>query len=250
VKEQRLTLSISQAPAHNNNQHSFPVPPPFPPIFLHTCALSMPQKPRKVRETFNALGVTGGAPKFKQHVKSARKPTSWERKALKAAKINEPVQSETMPKIVKAQLRAPDFPTKKNAHTAEAEPKRPQRPVDSPSSSSSSSDDDSSDDSSSSDEQTNLLPMSKGVSAPFSSIPKKTKKERIVSITFEHFPVQEHDFQGISVCVEIRLRCNHISSATFFISNLFLRDYCPTFWGDMSIMLEILLTYASLRVTL
>lgn len=158
----------------------------------------MPPKTKKVRETFNALGVTGGAPKFKQHVKSARKPTSWERKALKAAKTNEPVQSESNPNVVKAQPRAPDRQTKKTTRITKSDFQHPQRSLDLSSSSSSGSADDSSDDSSSNEEQIDLQPKSKGASAAVLLKPKRSKKERIVSITFEHFPVQERDFHGIS----------------------------------------------------
>ena len=164
-------------------------------------SIKMPPKPKKVKETFNALGVTGGAPKFKQHVKSARKPTSWERKALKAAKSDQPEQSQSNPKMMaKAQPRAPDHhQAEKRPQATKSDFKRPQRRTDPSSGSSSSSAEDSSDDDSSSDEQIDLQPKSKGSSAAMPSKTKKLKKERIISITFEHFPVEERDFHGISV---------------------------------------------------
>jgi hypothetical protein len=164
-------------------------------------SIKMPPKPKKVKETFNALGVTGGAPKFKQHVKSARKPTSWERKALKAAKSDQPEQSQSNPKMMaKAKPRAPDHHlAEKRPQATKSDFKRPQRRTDPSSGSSSSSAEDSSDDDSSSDEQIDLQPKSKGSSAAMPSKTKKAKKERIISITFEHFPVEERDFHGISV---------------------------------------------------
>jgi hypothetical protein len=128
-----------------------------------------------------------------------RKPTSWERKALKAAKANES-EPEMKPKIVKEQPQARRHETVKPraASAAKAEVKRHQPIADASGSSSGSSDDDSSDDASSSDGQGDIPPKTKGASAQFPSR-KKTKKERIVSITFEHFAVEERDFHGISV---------------------------------------------------
>lgn len=252
--EHRLSLSIS--PTSTLRRKKTPAPnilysPLSPPAPLHTPLThlhTMPPKTKKVRETFNALGVTGGAPKFKQHVKSARKPTSWERKALKAAKTNEPVQSESNPNVVKAQPRAPDRQTKKTTRITKSDFQHPQRSLDLSSSSSSGSADDSSDDSSSNEEQIDLQPKSKGASAAVLLKPKRSKKERIVSITFEHFPVQERDFHGISVSAESALQCDLVSRlpATLFLSPQFYRVYCPTFWVDLSITLETLLIYASL----
>jgi hypothetical protein len=152
-----------------------------------------------VRETFNALGVTGGAPKFKQQAKSTRKPTSWERKALKAAKANDHEQPESHPKLAKVVPRDPHRQTAGRQFAAKANVKHPQRPSDPSSSSSSSSDDDSSDDASSGEDQSDIQSKSKAAPASSLSKTKKTKKEKIVSITFEHFPVEERDFHGISV---------------------------------------------------
>lgn len=165
----------------------------------------MPPKAKKVRETFNALGVTGGAPKFKQHIKSARKPTSWERKALKATKAHESEQTEATTKIVKDYPRAPHHPTSKKPLAAKAGAKHPhQHSEPSSSSSCSSSDDSSSDDSASSGELRDRQRTSKGTSGKVSSKTKKIKKEKIVSVTFEHFPVEERDFHGISVSPRAR----------------------------------------------
>jgi hypothetical protein len=140
-----------------------------------------------------------------------RKPTSWERKALKAAKANES-EPEMKPKIVKEQPQARRHETVKPraASAAKAEVKRHQPIADASGSSSGSSDDDSSDDASSSDGQGDMPPKTKGASAQVPSRKKtkillkrerivKTKKERIVSVTFEHFAVEERDFHGISV---------------------------------------------------
>jgi hypothetical protein len=159
----------------------------------------MPPKQKKVRETFNALGVTGGAPKFKQQAKSMRKPTSWERKALKAAKSNDHEQPESHPKLAKVVPRDSHRQTAGRQIAAKVNDKHPQRPADPSSSSSSSSDDDSSDDVSSSEDQSDIQSKSKAGSASSLSKTKKTKKEKIVSITFDHFPVEESDFHGISV---------------------------------------------------
>ena len=177
---------------------------------------AMPPKPKKVRETFNALGVTGGAPKFKQQTKSTRKPTSWERKALKAAKAQEggDLVTATNSKIDQVQPRAPVHQTFKRPQGAKADVKRQQRTVDSSSGSSSSSVDESSDASSSSDEESDREPKNKGASSPAPSKTKKSKKEKVVSITFEHFPVQERDFHGISVSATRFV--SHISRGTRF----------------------------------
>jgi hypothetical protein len=170
-------------------------------VSLEILSWNMPPKLKKVRETFNALGVTGGAPKFKKQAQSTRKPTSWERKALKAAIASESEQTDRNPKIVNEKPRAPYHQIAKQPHAVKAEVKRPQRIADvsSSSSASGSSDDHSSDDASSSDEQSDVQPKSKAASVQDPTRTKKTKKEKIVSITFEHFPVEERDFHGISV---------------------------------------------------
>jgi hypothetical protein len=159
----------------------------------------MPPKPKKVRETFNALGVTGGAPKFKQQLKSARKPTSWERKALKAEKLSQFDVSQTNPEAMSTQSRAPGRLASKDSKSARVVHKRPHTPPDCSSSSSSSSSVESSEDSSSSDDQVAPPPRSKKALSAVQSKPKKTKQEKIVSVTFEHFPVEDRDFHGISV---------------------------------------------------
>jgi hypothetical protein len=170
-------------------------------VTLEILSSGMPPKLKKVRETFNALGVTGGAPKFKKQAKSTRKPTSWERKALKAAKASESEQTDRNPKIVNEKPRALHQQTTKQPRAAKAVIKRPQRIADvsSSSSGSGSSDDNSSDDASSSDEQSDVKPKPKAASVQDPTKTKKTKKEKIVSVTFEHFPVEERDFHGISV---------------------------------------------------
>lgn len=198
----------------------------------------MPPKAKKVRETFNALGVTGGAPKFKQHIKSARKPTSWERKALKAAKVLESEQTEATVKIVKDHPRAPQRPTSKKPVAAKADAKHThQHSEPSSSSSCSSSDDSSSDDSASSGEPRDRQRTSKGTSGRVSSKTKKIKKEKIVSVTFEHFPVEERDFHGISVSsratinpftLKIRTMC---SSLNFSLTARIMQGLLSSFLG-------------------
>jgi len=206
---------------------------------------AMSPKPKKVKETFNALGVTGGAPKFKQQAKSTRKPTSWERKALKAAKAQEVADSATISKIDKVQLSAPSRQALKHHQGAKTDGKRQQRPAEPSSSSSSSSADNSSDESSSSDDQSDPQPKSKGSSSKGASKNKKLKKEKVVSITFEHFPVEERDFHGISVSVA-HLVFTCITKHSFLKAHC--RDCYPVFWGGLNITLGTLPMCASQSV--